>query len=163
MGADDATASADASTDGDALLVVDDLVKTFGGLVAVDGASFDVERESITGLIGPNGAGKSTLFDCITGVHGPESGSVHLNGDEIQGLSPTEVARCGVGRTFQTPKTFRGMTVRENLAFAATNQTGERALGPLLRSGTVRSEEHEVQARVDETLAHHGPRNRPAR
>ncbi|PSP56959.1 ABC transporter ATP-binding protein [Halobacteriales archaeon QH_7_66_36] len=152
MGADNSTASADATTGDDALLAVDEVVKAFGGLVAVDGASFDVERESITGLIGPNGAGKSTLFNCITGVHGPESGSVRLNGDEIQGLSPTEVARCGVGRTFQTPKTFRGMTVRENLAFAATNQTGERALGPLLQSGTVRSEEHEVQTRVDETL-----------
>jgi ABC-type branched-subunit amino acid transport system ATPase component len=149
---DDAAAVGDATAGGDALLEVDDVVKTFGGLVAVDGATFDVERESITGLIGPNGAGKSTLFDCITGVHGLDSGAVRLNGDEIQGLSPTAVARRGVGRTFQTPKTFRGMTVRENLAFAAKNQTGERALGPLLQSGTVRSEERDIQARVDETL-----------
>lgn len=151
MSADDTSASGDATTD-DALLEVDDVVKTFGGLVAVDGATFDIERESITGLIGPNGAGKSTLFNCITGVHRPDSGAVRLNGDEIQGLSPTAVARRGVGRTFQTPKTFRGMTVRENLAFAAKDQTGERALGPLLQSRTVRSEEREIQARVDETL-----------
>jgi branched-chain amino acid transport system ATP-binding protein len=62
------------------------------------------------------------------------------------------VARSGVGRTFQTPKTFRGMTVRENLAFAAKGQAGERALGPLLRSGTVRGEERDVQERVDDIL-----------
>ncbi|WP_336036055.1 ABC transporter ATP-binding protein [Halobacterium yunchengense] len=154
MSADDTAAAAGAATTGgDALLEVDDVVKTFGGLVAVDGATFDVERASITGLIGPNGAGKSTLFNCITGVHRPDSGAVRLNGDEIQGLSPTAVARRGVGRTFQTPKTFRGMTVRENLAFAAKGQTGERALAPLLRAGTVRSEERDLQERVDETLA----------
>ena len=149
MSADDAAAG---TTGDDTLLEVDDVAKTFGGLVAVDGASFSVERESITGLIGPNGAGKSTLFNCITGVHEPDSGAIRLNGEDIHGLSSRTVARRGVGRTFQTPKTFRGMTVRENIAFAATDQTGERVLGPLLRSGTVRREEREVQARVDETL-----------
>ena len=154
MTADNATtdATGTAATNGDALLTVDDVVKTFGGLVAVDGATFDVEEGSITGLIGPNGAGKSTLFDCITGVHRPDSGFVRLHGEDIQGLSPTKVARSGVGRTFQTPKTFRGMTVRENLAFAAEGQAGERALGPLLRSGTVRGEERGVQERVDDIL-----------
>ncbi|MXR20368.1 ABC transporter ATP-binding protein [Halobacterium bonnevillei] len=141
----DAAASAD-------LLEVDGVVKQFGGLVAVDGVSFGVEEASITGLIGPNGAGKSTLFNCITGVYDVDGGAVRLDGEEIQGLSPTKVARRGVGRTFQTPKTFRGMTVRENMAFAARHQTGERALGALLRPGTIREEEADVQARVDDTL-----------
>jgi branched-chain amino acid transport system ATP-binding protein len=137
----------------DPLLAVDDVVKKFGGLVAVDGATFDVERESITGLIGPNGAGKSTLFDCITGVHAPDRGEIRLDGEEIQGRSPTAIARRGVGRTFQTPKTFRGMTVRQNLAFAAGSQSGERALNSLFRPGTVRGEERDVQERVDEILS----------
>ncbi|WP_135828120.1 ABC transporter ATP-binding protein [Halorussus halobius] len=145
----DAGASADDSTD---LLEVDGVVKQFGGLVAVDGVSFGVEEASITGLIGPNGAGKSTLFDCITGVYEPDGGAVRLDGEPIHGRSPTEIARRGVGRTFQTPKTFRGMTVRENMAFAAERQTGERALGALFRPGTVGEEEADVQARVDETL-----------
>ena len=149
----DGAADIDDGDVADPLLAVDDVVKTFGGLVAVDGATFDVERGSITGLIGPNGAGKSTLFDCITGVHAPDSGTISLGTEEIQGRSPTAVARRGVGRTFQTPKTFRGMTVRQNLAFAAGDQTGERALTSLVRPGTVAAEEREVQERVDEILS----------
>jgi len=151
MSADDTPASATADGEG-ALLDVDGVVKRFGGLVAVDGATFDVADGSITGLIGPNGAGKSTLFNCITGVYTPDAGEVRLDGEPIHGRSPNEVAQRGVGRTFQTPKTFRGMTVRENLAFAARNQTGERALGALLRPGTVRREEADVRERVDDTL-----------
>jgi branched-chain amino acid transport system ATP-binding protein len=138
--------------DGRALLEVDGLVKRFGGLVAVDGATFDVAEGSITGLIGPNGAGKSTLFDCITGVHDVDDGEVRLGGEPIQGQSPDRIAKRGVGRTFQTPKTFRGMSVRENLAFAARDQTGESALGALARPGRVRDEEGAIQERVDETL-----------
>jgi branched-chain amino acid transport system ATP-binding protein len=82
MTANNATtdATSTAATNGDVLLKVDDVVKTFGGLVAVDGATFDVEEGSITGLIGPNGAGKSTLFNCITGVRRPDSGFVRLHG-----------------------------------------------------------------------------------
>jgi branched-chain amino acid transport system ATP-binding protein len=158
MSADDATSDGgiDAETAGTAesvLLDVDGVVKRFGGLVAVDGASLEVAEGSITGLIGPNGAGKSTLFDCVTGVYGPDEGTVRLDGEEIQGLSPHQVAARGVGRTFQTPKTFRGMSVRENLAFAARNQTGERALGALFRPGRVGDEEAAIQETVDETLA----------
>jgi branched-chain amino acid transport system ATP-binding protein len=135
-----------------ALLELDGVVKSFGGLRAVDGATFDVEEGSITGLIGPNGAGKSTLFDCVTGVHTPEEGEIRLGGESIGGLAPNEVADRGVGRTFQTPKIFQGMSVRENLAFAAREQTGERALAALARPGTVRREEATVRETVDETL-----------
>lgn len=157
-GGTDTAAGVDAAADAvdetsDPLLAVDGVVKKFGGLVAVDGATFDVERESITGLIGPNGAGKSTLFDCITGVHAPDRGKIRLDGEEIQGRSPTTIARRGVGRTFQTPKTFRGMTVRQNLAFAAGDQSGERALNSLFRPGTVGAEERDIQKRVDEILS----------
>ena len=86
--------------EGDAVLSVEDLVKTFGGLTAVDGATFDVPGGSVTGLIGPNGAGKTTLFDVITGIHEPDSGRIRLSDRDIQGTSPEEVARLGVGRTF---------------------------------------------------------------
>ncbi|WP_257298107.1 ABC transporter ATP-binding protein [Haloarchaeobius sp. FL176] len=149
---DGSASDGSATDDGTDLLEVDSVVKHFGGLVANDGVTFDVEEASITGLIGPNGAGKSTLFNCITGVYTPDDGAVRLDGEPIHGLSPTKVAKRGVGRTFQTPKTFRGMTVRENMAFAAREQTGERALGALFRPGTIREEEGDIQATVDETL-----------
>jgi branched-chain amino acid transport system ATP-binding protein len=133
-------------------LAVDDLVKTFGGITAVDGASFTVPEGSVTGLIGPNGAGKSTLFDLVTGVSTPDSGTIRLQGEPVVGRAPHEVAAAGVGRTFQTPKIFAGMSVADNLAFAATGQTGESALNALFRAGTVADEEHALDERVAETL-----------
>lgn len=154
MSANDDTSDANGHTAAEpsGLLEVDGVVKRFGGLTAVDGASFAVDAGSITGLIGPNGAGKSTLFDCITGVHSPDAGEVRLDNEELQGLPPNEVAERGVGRTFQTPKTFRGMTVRENLAFAAKAQSGEAALSALFRPGQVNQEEDEIQSQASETL-----------
>lgn len=144
-----AGAAGDAS---EAVLALDGVCKRFGGLVAVDGATFSVAPGEITGLIGPNGAGKSTLFDCITGVHTPDEGEIRLTGDSIQGLSTHEISAQGLGRTFQTPRVFRGMTVRENLAFASPSQTGERALQVLARRGRVQTEERTVQQTVDEAL-----------
>lgn len=140
------------SSESEPLLTVEDVVKRFGGLTAVDGASFEVEDESITGLIGPNGAGKSTLFNCITGMLTPDSGTIRLGAEEIQGLAPNKIAQRGVGRTFQTPKIFRGMTVSENLAFAARNQTGEQALRSLAQPGAVAEEEATIQQEVEKTL-----------
>ncbi|MHB9287102.1 ABC transporter ATP-binding protein [Halobacteriales archaeon Cl-PHB] len=134
------------------ILEVDNVTKKFGGLSAVDGASFAVEEGSFTGLVGPNGAGKSTMFNCITGVHDIDEGRIILDGEEIQGLQPQEVVARGLGRTFQHPKIFRGMTVRENLAFAARNQSGESISGALFRPGRVRTEEAATRERVDEIL-----------
>jgi branched-chain amino acid transport system ATP-binding protein len=133
-------------------LAVQNLRKTFGGIVAVDGVSFDVPDGTVTGLIGPNGAGKSTVFNLVTGVLRPDAGTVTLRGESIGGREPHEIADAGVGRTFQTPRVFGGMSVAENLAFAAKGQTGERALGALLRSGTVADEEAAIRERVAETL-----------
>ena len=133
-------------------LAVDDLVKTFGGLTAVDGASFSVPDGSITGLIGPNGAGKSTLFNLVTGVLTPDSGSIRLRGEDIVGRPPHAVAAAGVGRTFQTPKLFAGMSVAANLAFAAPDQTGESALRALTRPSVVAAEEAALDERVADTL-----------
>lgn len=149
----DADPDPDTGDDGETLLKLEGVVKSFGGLLAVDGATFDVEAGSITGLIGPNGAGKSTLFDCITGVYSPDEGEIRLGAERIDGQPPNEVAGHGVGRTFQTPKVFQGMTVRENLAFAARDQTGERAISALFRPGTVRAEEKAIHETVEETLS----------
>ncbi len=97
------------------LLSVEDVVKKFGEVAALDHCSFDIEKGSITGLIGPNGAGKTTLFNLITGVLQPDSGHVFFKGEEITGKKPYEIARKGIGRTYQIIRIFPKMTLLENL------------------------------------------------
>jgi len=135
-------------------LRVEGLVKRFGGVTAVDGASFEVESGSLTGLIGPNGAGKSTAFNCITGVHEPTAGKVYFEGEDITGLRPHQIARKGLVRTFQIARELSEMTVLENLMLAPQGQLGEsaiRAVTPGLR-GAVVAEETELRERAWETL-----------
>ncbi|ERG94969.1 ABC transporter ATP-binding protein [Haloquadratum walsbyi] len=140
------------TTPDESMLFLKDIVKRFGGLTAVDNVSFTVDPNTITGLIGPNGAGKSTLFNCITGITQPDSGTIQLNNTEIQKESPNQIAQHGLGRTFQTPKIFRGMSVRENLAFAAPEQRGERPVSALVHSQLVKDEEKTIQSQVENTL-----------
>ena len=97
------------------ILRIEEVVKKFGEVPALDHCSFDIERGSITGLIGPNGAGKTTLFNLITGVLQPDTGHVYFNGEDITGKKPHEIARKGVGRTYQIIRVFPGMTLLENL------------------------------------------------
>jgi branched-chain amino acid transport system ATP-binding protein len=97
------------------ILRIDDVVKKFGEVMALDHCSFNIEAGSITGLIGPNGAGKTTLFNLITGVLQPDQGHVYLSGEEITGKKPYEIARRGVGRTYQIIRIFPKMTLLENL------------------------------------------------
>ena len=135
-------------------LRVEGLVKRFGGVTAVDGASFEVEQGSLTGLIGPNGAGKSTTFNCITGVHEPTAGNVYFKREDITGLKPYRIAQKGLVRTFQIARELGGMSVLENLMLAPKNQLGEsaiRSVTPGLR-GAVVEEETEIRERAWETL-----------
>ncbi len=138
---------------GEAILSVEDLKKSFGGLQAVDGATYTVSEGSITGLIGPNGAGKTTMFNLLTGMLAPDSGTVHFRGETVQGQTPEAIVAEGIGRTFQTPRIFRGMTVRENLAFAAQGQSGESVINAVLRSGRVSREETTLREEVDDILS----------
>jgi branched-chain amino acid transport system ATP-binding protein len=96
-------------------LVVKGLHKRFGGLQAVKNVSFEVNGPELIGLIGPNGAGKTTLTNILDGAIQPNSGTVYLNGERIDQLQPYEVARAGLGRTFQVTRSFRRMSVLENL------------------------------------------------
>jgi branched-chain amino acid transport system ATP-binding protein len=98
-----------------ALLEVRDLSKSFGGIHAVDGCTFDVEENSITALIGPNGAGKTTVFNIINGLHTPDSGTIRFKGRNIEKLQPHETTRRGISRTFQISRQLDDLTVLENL------------------------------------------------
>jgi branched-chain amino acid transport system ATP-binding protein len=96
------------------VLRVDGVRKRFGGLVAVDGVTFDVGASEIVGLIGPNGAGKTTLFNLISGQLHPDDGRVMVKGDDVTGLPPQARAARGLARTFQKVRLFAGMTVLEH-------------------------------------------------
>jgi branched-chain amino acid transport system ATP-binding protein len=135
-------------------LRIENLHKQFGGITAVDGASFSVEEASLTGLIGPNGAGKSTTFNLITGVHTPDRGKVYFQGEEITGYQPHAVAQRGLVRTFQIARELEQMTVLENMLLAPGGQTGEsitRSVVPGLRS-QVAKEERALRNEAWETL-----------
>lgn len=101
------------------ILSVQDLTVAFGGLVAVDGASFDVGEGTIVGLIGPNGAGKTTLFNAINGVYRPRRGRVVFAGEDITGLPPYQVARRGVARAHQVVRPLNDLSVRANATVGA--------------------------------------------
>jgi len=134
------------------ILAVQDLVKTFGGMVVLNQCSFQVQRGTITGLIGPNGAGKTTLFNVLTGFHKPDGGRVLFSGREITGLAPHRIFQQGICRTFQIPREFRDMTVLENLMLVPPQQQGERLWMPWLRPAVVRQQEAHIRAKALEVL-----------
>jgi branched-chain amino acid transport system ATP-binding protein len=109
-----------------AILQVRDIQKSFGGVQAVRGVSFDVHEGEILGVIGPNGSGKSTLFNCILGQLLPTGGSVSVDGRNVTGLRPSELNRLGVSRTFQLLQVFPRLSVRENLILAGQEHRGSR-------------------------------------
>ncbi len=102
-----------------ALLEIQDVVVRFGGVVAVNGASFEVEAGKVVGLMGPNGAGKTTLFNVITGLQEPTEGRVRFDGADITGVHPRQRALQGIGRTFQRLEVFGSLSVGDNIRVAA--------------------------------------------
>ncbi len=101
------------------MLEVAGLTKRFGGFVAVNGVDFAVRPGEILGLIGPNGSGKTTTFNLVAGTLPPSAGSIRFDGREIAGLPAHRVCRLGLARTFQIPRPFRKLTLRDNVALAA--------------------------------------------
>ncbi|MBR2572952.1 MAG: ABC transporter ATP-binding protein [Loktanella sp.] len=134
------------------MIVVENLVKTFGGFRAVDGASLRIEQGSITGLIGPNGAGKTTLFNVIAGVLQPTSGRVTMMGEDITGLPPHELFHKGLLRTFQIAHEFSSMTVRENLMMVPAGQSGETLWNAWFGRKRIADEERALRAKADEVI-----------
>lgn len=110
-----------------ALLEVSDVTVKFGGITAVDKASFSAEPGTITGLIGPNGAGKTTNFNVITGLQPPTSGDVFFKGKRVTTATPDRRAKMGMARTFQRLEAFGSLTVRENVMVARDIHAGPRA------------------------------------
>ncbi len=119
------------------MLHVERVTKRFGGLVANEDVSFDVDAGQIVGLIGPNGAGKTTLFNCIAGYFPPSAGTIRLGAETVAGLRPEQCAKAGIARTFQIARTFVSMTAQQNVM-----------VGALLHERSVRR----ARARADELL-----------
>lgn len=124
----------------------------FGGLRAVDQASFEIDRGRITGLIGPNGAGKTTAFNVIAGHVRPNTGTVMLDGQNITSLKPHQRAAMGLARTFQIAHEFSRLTVVENLMAAAASPVGENLLNVVFRRNMFETEEREHYAFARETI-----------
>ncbi len=131
-----------------ALLEIADLHRSFYGVAALTGVSFQVQPGSITGLIGPNGAGKTTLFNCVSGLVPPHRGQVRFDGADITGWRPDRITRRGLVRTFQIARGFPRLSVMENLLLYGAEQPGERLLPALLRSKEARRREEALQERA---------------
>jgi branched-chain amino acid transport system ATP-binding protein len=120
------------------LLAVDGVVIRFGGIVALDGVSFELAVGSILGLIGPNGAGKTSLFNCMTGLYVPQEGEVRFAGRNILGLAAHRIAALGITRTFQNLALFGTMSVLDNLRTGAHVRVASNFVTDALRIGAAR-------------------------
>jgi branched-chain amino acid transport system ATP-binding protein len=134
------------------LLSVDRVSMRFGGIVALDGVSFNVEQGQICGFIGPNGSGKTTLFNCLSRLYTPQSGEIRFRGAAIEKLPRHAIAGLGIGRTFQNLALFRTMTVLDNVMVGTHCRTSSGFLANGLRLPKVPAEEGEARARAWELI-----------
>ena len=123
------------------MLKLENVHKSFGGIVALHGVSFHVEPRSITGLIGPNGSGKSTSFNVISGFYGKDRGEIYFQGKKIEDIEPYKIAMMGIGRTFQISEAPEKMTVLENFLLAPKNQIGEGVFDVFLHPKKIKKED----------------------
>ena len=135
------------------MIEVQDVVKHFGGVAAVDGVSMEIKQGTITGLIGPNGAGKSTLFNLIAGNLNPESGSIYLDGEDVTGLKPHVLFSKGLLRTFQIAHEFQSLSVLDNLMMVPSLQVGESLLGAWFKREKVVRQEAEMRGKAEEVIS----------
>ena len=130
------------------LLQVDRMTHYFGGLRAVYNYNLTIEAGEVRGLIGPNGAGKTTTFNLITGIYRPTEGQIRLNGKDIIGLRPHQIAAMGLGRTFQNLQLWRHMTVLEHVKMAQYAQIGYGLVGAFLGTARRHREEEQIEAKA---------------
>ena len=138
--------------DDNALMSVRDVVVRFGGVLAVDGVSFDVGRRQICGLIGPNGAGKTTLFNCISGIYKYGEGDILFEGRSIHGTPRHKMAGIGIGRTFQNVALFKSMSVRDNILVGAFHLGRSGFIANAFRMPFVVREDVTARHRMQELL-----------
>jgi len=134
------------------LLQVTEVTVRFGGIVALDGVSFDVEQGSICGLIGPNGAGKTTLFNCLSRLYPFQEGTIQFGGRELVKVPRYGIASLGIGRTFQNLALFRTLTVQENVMLGAHSRTRSGFVACGLRLPAARREEREMAQHAEQLM-----------
>ena len=136
------------------LLAVCNVSVTFGGIVALNGVSFDLHQGQILGLIGPNGAGKTTLFNCLSRLYQPSAGDILLEGESILRRPPHRIAEIGIGRTFQNVALFANLSVLDNVRVGAHSRTNSDIISDSLRLSWVRRGEAALNKRVHEILGY---------
>ncbi len=141
------------------LLETTNVVKRFGGLVAVNKISFSVDEGRIVSIIGPNGAGKTTFFNSLTGIYTPEEGQILFKGQSLIGLRPDQVSARGMSRTFQNIRLFGSMTVLENILVGMHNQLKQTAFDTLFRSKKFHAEEKEAEQKAIDLMEYVGLKN----
>ncbi len=133
--------SADSANNGTALLEVDNVIVRFGGIVALDGVTFNMKKGDVVGLIGPNGAGKTTCFNCLSRLYTPNEGDVRFEGQSILGMPPHKIAKIGIGRTFQNLALFSTMSVLDNVMIGGHSVTKSDFFSNALRLPWTRKED----------------------
>ena len=141
-----------------AMLEVEHLRKSFGGLTATNDVSFEVDAGEIVSIIGPNGAGKSTIFNLITGVYRPDGGDIRFEGRSIVGKKPNQIVDLGIARTFQNLRLFTNLSVLENVLVSQHHKLRSNWLSAVLRTPGYRRQERAVRELATEKLAFFGPR-----
>ncbi|MBQ6733959.1 MAG: ABC transporter ATP-binding protein [Lachnospiraceae bacterium] len=135
-----------------AMLSVDHLSISFGGLAAVYNFSMEIEKGALYGLIGPNGAGKTTVFNLLTGVYQPKEGIIRLDGQDITGLPPARISHAGIARTFQNIRLFQGLSVIDNVKVGLHESFPYGTLAGVLRLPSYRKQEKAIDDRATELL-----------
>jgi branched-chain amino acid transport system ATP-binding protein len=150
------TAEGNGTQDTAALYAAEEVVKAFGGLVAVDGVSFEIPQGKIVSIIGPNGAGKTTFFNILTGLYKPTTGRLMFDGKDVTHRRPDQITAAGVARTFQNIRLFGTMSATENVMVGEHARMNAGLFGSILRPPWVIKEEKHVEERARELLDYVG-------
>jgi len=140
------------------LLEITGLGKTFGGVRALQGVDFHIDKGEIVSIIGPNGAGKTSFFNVISGLFPPDAGSIVFKGEDIGGLPSNQITKLGLARTFQNVRLFPNLTVLENAKVGQHCRTSAGAWGAILNTPKFRREEQVIEERAKDVLSFFGTR-----